>query len=86
MIQVNTPSNSATNTEAQQTPIFFRKELGTLTISFAYSSFIIATKESIKTLTEEYEEIYVDNEANKPKFMEWLNEKYMDNRGIPEHG
>jgi hypothetical protein len=82
-IRVNTANNKDSTIE---TPIFYYMNHGTLTISFAFDKFYIEVHKNLAELQQEYNEQYSDdfNLTEPPRFLKWLNDKYMDERGINE--
>lgn len=67
-------------------PIFYKIEEGTLTISFSFNPFILIVTKSIESLKIQYDRYVEENTSlsNIPTFVEWLGSTYMDGRGIPE--
>lgn len=86
IISINNPDNTVDY--PIKTPIFYKIEHDVLTISFAYSPYLIETKIMMSVLHTEYKTLF-DPELNSDKqnptdFMDWIQNKYLDNRGIEE--
>ena len=86
IIAVNTPNNKVDY--PNKTPIFYKVEYDVLVISFSYSPFFIETKIQMEILRTEYVTTFdpeIESEKQNPAdFMEWVQEKYLDSRGIEE--
>ena len=82
-IKVNSASNPDSTIE---TIIFFKIEESNLHISFNYLNFYITTVKNISLIEDEYKKHLDDMETDETiqPFKEWLQEKYLDNRGIEE--
>jgi len=79
--------NSVTNnTDTFDTLIFYRIDSGYLVVTFKYLDFYIQTHKLIDELQYEYDTMIneVEDEALQPVFIDWLNDKYLDSRGIKE--
>ena len=81
LFTVNNPDNKAGTID---TPIFYRIEAGSLIITFSFSPFIVEVKESMEVLKAQYDKVFKDFEGEKPEFIGWIIDKFMDKRGIPE--
>lgn len=87
LIRVNTPNNE--QSQSYPTPIFYKIINNQLNISFSFANFYIETSVDIDLLTIEYNKQYSDgnmlfDDAKKLDFFSWMNNKYMDERGIKE--
>lgn len=87
LIRVNTPNNQQTQTHS--TPIFYKIINDEINISFIFSNFYIETFCNLDILRIKYEEEYnndnmIFDDSIRLNFMEWVNNKFMDERGIKE--
>ena len=82
LISVNKTNNKSGSVD---TPIFYHTEAGSLVITFSFNPFIIVVKESLEKLRKDYSVVFDDNyKSVKPELIDWINDKYMDKRGIPD--
>ena len=75
---------------SDDTIIFYKIDNGTFTISFFLLGFYINAAISIEVLKQRYDETYNNEEdimlddAKKMSFIEWVDNTYMDGRGVKE--
>ena len=84
LLRVNTPSHDRSDTGQINSSIFYKLDNSNIIISFSDGNFYIEVTKSLVELQDEYDRIFEDYLDNKPNFIQWLNDKYMDSRGINE--